>query len=264
MSVISLLSIIANMTVRDGVYQVNIPESWMQGRTTYGGLSAALCLQVTQTAYADLPPLRSAMISFIGPVGNIVNIKPTVLRKGKSVTYINVEMFNTQNQLATLCQFCFGATRESELNHLFVDAPQVNSPESYEDFLNFNHAPAFTKNFDVKLISGDRPISASEKHEFYLWCRHKYAVDNNMVTLLSIADMPPPAAMPMMKTVAPISSMTWMINFITSIPETENGWWLLNSQVEHVQQGYSSQNMRLWNSQGELMAIGRQSVAIFS
>lgn len=46
-----------------------ITEEWMQGRTTYGGLSAALCLAGTLSAHADLPPLRSAQVAFIGPAG---------------------------------------------------------------------------------------------------------------------------------------------------------------------------------------------------
>ena len=29
----------------DNTSRVNVPEDWMQGRTTYGGLTAALCLK---------------------------------------------------------------------------------------------------------------------------------------------------------------------------------------------------------------------------
>ena len=41
-----------------------LPENWMQGRTTYGGLTAALLLEAARRGHADLPPLRSAMINF--------------------------------------------------------------------------------------------------------------------------------------------------------------------------------------------------------
>ena len=69
----------------DGGWSITITEDWMQGRTTYGGLSAALCLQTVINEFPDLPPLRSAQINFIGPAGGEVTICNTVMRIGKSV-----------------------------------------------------------------------------------------------------------------------------------------------------------------------------------
>ena len=43
------------------------PAKWLQGRTVFGGLSAALSLQtVLLEAWPDLPPFKSAQVSFIG------------------------------------------------------------------------------------------------------------------------------------------------------------------------------------------------------
>jgi acyl-CoA thioesterase len=64
--------------------QVHIPEDWQQGRTTFGGLSAALCLAAAGRVIADLPPLRSAQLTFIGPVGGAVEIAPRLLRRGRA------------------------------------------------------------------------------------------------------------------------------------------------------------------------------------
>ena len=38
-----------------GVLDIAIPETWMQGRTAYGGLSAALCLEAAYTCFDGLP-----------------------------------------------------------------------------------------------------------------------------------------------------------------------------------------------------------------
>jgi acyl-CoA thioesterase len=46
--------------------RVTVPEDWMQGRTTYGGLTAALCLKAALPLAGDRP-LRSAQIAFVGP-----------------------------------------------------------------------------------------------------------------------------------------------------------------------------------------------------
>lgn len=246
----------------DGVWHINIPESWMQGRTTYGGLSSAICLQTINNDYPDLPPLRSAQINFIGPAGGDIFIKSTVLRQGKSVAYISAEMFDEKG-IATHAVFCFGAKRESRINKHFLETPGIPSPEESDDFFKFGPGPVFTQNFECLLASGDLPVSGSEDAEFYIWARHKDHTANNIAALLSIADMPPPAALAMFKQLAPISSMTWMVNFLSDDPQTDHGWWLLNSKAEHAKDGYTSQNMKVWNRSGELVITGRQNVAIF-
>jgi hypothetical protein len=54
-----------------------------QGRTTYGGCSAALCLEAAKrllrdqrhsAGAAELPPLRSAQVAFVGPAGGDVKV----------------------------------------------------------------------------------------------------------------------------------------------------------------------------------------------
>jgi acyl-CoA thioesterase len=60
----------------------------------------------------------------------------------------------------------------------------------------------------------------------------------------------------------PVSSVNWMINFLGE-PETEDGWWHIETKETATANGYSSQIMRFWNASGDLVAEGMQSVAIF-
>ena len=68
----------------------------------------------------------------------------------------------------------------------------------------------------------------------------------------------------MFKEFAPISSMTWMVNMLTDKPQSKDGWWLLQSRAENAAQGYTSQDMLVWTSDGEPVIAGRQSVTIFA
>ena len=243
-------------------WAINIPENWMQGRTTYGGLSAALCLQATLNDHANLPSLRSAQINFIGPAGGDVVMSSQVLRQGKSVSFVEAVM-EGEKGLATKATFCFGGERESRLNRDFTIAPDCPSISGSENFFKDGPGPVFTANFDCLLAQGDHPGSASTKHEHFMWIRFKEHVEISPVSLLAIADMPPPAVLPMFDGFAPISSMTWMVNFIQDEPTTDDGWWLMRTCAEHAKQGYSSQDMQIWNSNRELVLTGRQNVAIF-
>jgi len=123
-------------------WSVEITDNWMQGRTTYGGLSAALCLRTVEKSYPDLPPLRSAQVNFIGPVGGPVTIKSQVMRQGRSVAYIEAEMFGEKG-LATQAVFCFGANRDSRINQSFTVKPTVPAIESSNEFFDSGFAPSF-------------------------------------------------------------------------------------------------------------------------
>ncbi|MBX2846935.1 MAG: thioesterase family protein [Acidiferrobacterales bacterium] len=243
-------------------WQVNIPDTWMQGRTTYGGLSAALCLQAIYNEYANLAPLRSAQISFVGPAGGNLTISSKVLRRGKSVSYVSAEIKGEQG-IATHAVFCFGTSRPSNIEASFVGSPRVPDSDESTDFFKRGPGPVFTKNFDCLYSSGSQPISNAEDPDFHLWVRHKDKAANDIIALLSLADMAPPAILTMFKEIKPVSSMTWMINFLDDKPQTNEGWWLLNSKAEYAKDGYSSQSMKLWNSEGQLTLSGQQNVAIF-
>jgi hypothetical protein len=77
-------SMLATLVAVDDHYAITLPADWLQGRTAYGGLSASLCLQATLLAQPDLPPLRSAQFSFIGPASGALRIRPQLLRQGTS------------------------------------------------------------------------------------------------------------------------------------------------------------------------------------
>ena len=239
-----------------------IPENWMQGRTTYGGLSAALCLAAVNKSITDLPPLRSALINFVGPAGGDYHIDIKVLRQGKSVSTISADLVNSSG-LATHAVFTFGASRPSRLDRDFTVQPKLPSQADSEDFFKQGPGPTFSSNFDCRLARGGMPLSGSDQHEHFIWARHRDAAANDLVALVGLADMPPPAVLPMFTEFAPISSMNWMMNFLSEDISTDDGWWLMRSAAEHARDGYSSQDMQVWNTRGELVITGRQNVAVF-
>lgn len=247
----------------DHVVEAHIPETWMQGRTTYGGLTAALSLQAALGLVDDLP-LRSAQVAFVGPVGGDVSIKPTLLRRGKNTAYVSVDI-TAESGVTAQSIFAFGKARESAYHFDDMPMPEVGDPDEIKSFFREGPRPGFTQNFDMKGALGDPPISASSSKSIGLWMRH---LDPNApqdaTAVLAIADAPPPAVMSMFKEPARISSMTWMAEFMTDTIATDpDGWFFAQSTAQLAKDGYSSQSMRLWNRQGEPVLVGRQTIAIF-
>lgn len=248
----------------DGAQTAHIPENWMQGRTTYGGLTAALCLN------AALPlsggrPVRTAQVAFVGPVSGDVVTTPTLLREGKNTAFVQTRMMGADG-VAAEAIFTFGAARESALDYANLPMPDVTSAEATPSYFGDSpKRPGFTNNFNMRLAAGARPISGSKDADISIWMRHKdTAAPINATTLLSIGDAPPPAAMSMFTTPGRISSMTWMAEFLTDNITTTDGWLLARHTAETARDGYSSQRMVMWNADGEPMMIGRQTIAVFA
>lgn len=248
----------------DQSIDAHIPESWMQGRTTYGGLTAALSLHGALGLVDDIP-LRSAQVAFVGPVGGDVRIKPTLLRRGKNTAFVSVDVV-AETGIAAQSIFAFGARRESALHFDDMPMPVARAPEEIESFFDKDRPrPGFTQNFDMLMASGGRPVSGSSEKSIGLWMRHLDPdAPQDATAVLAIGDAPPPAAMSMLSVPSRISSMTWMAEFMTdSISTDPEGWFYAQHTAQLSKDGYSSQSMRLWNRQGEPILVGRQTIAVF-
>ena len=72
----------------------------MQGKTTYGGLSAALCLEGARRLLLEdggsLPPLRSASVAFVGAAG------------GEEDTFSALGMIPDTDTIGRLCEMTGG------------------------------------------------------------------------------------------------------------------------------------------------------------
>jgi len=238
------------------------PANWLQGRTAYGGLSAAMALHlVLQETPEGLPPLKAAQLSFIGPVTESVCFRSELLRRGKSVTQIGVDA-RVGDALALRAAFIFGAPRSSSIRHVQSQRPAVQGPEAYRSLPGSPLLPNHFGNFDVRFIGSALPVSGAATPELLAWVRLNDGRDVRPdVALLALGDCLPPASMACFTQPAPISSMTWSIDFPR--PARHSDWFLQRSRSLVASDGYSFQLMEVWDQQGELVLVGTQTVAIF-
>ncbi len=254
--------IIRNITT-DNTAQV--PEDWRQGRTTYGGMSAALCVAGALREIPDVPPLRSAQFAFVGPAAGTLRIEPTVLRAGKNTVYIGVDLHG-ESGLATRATLTFAAARDSTLHYSAGQIPEVAKPADCNEFFPGRSGPRFMQHFEIRRAGGHPPISASATPELLVWIRHRdEAAHAGLLGLIALADALPPAAFAMFTAPAPISTMTWSIEIADLlVAVTNDGWYLMSSLGEYVANGYTGQDMHLWTGAGAQVLMARQTVAIFT
>lgn len=232
-----------------------IGEGWLQGRTAYGGASAAIALHAAMRAVPDLPPLRSAQIAFVGPLSGAVTATPTLLRRGKNSAFVAVDVA-TEHSIGLRALFLFMASRPSSVSHASLAPPPHGDPEA--DLVDSGTLPqGFLQNFD--LTRGPRTPGSVLR---WARLRERGSLDP-FIELIAIADALPPAAMTLIDGWGPISTTTWQLNLVTDAPATRDGWWLLEAKTLHAADGNSSQSMTIWNRDGSPIATATQSVALF-
>ncbi|MBP7815926.1 MAG: thioesterase family protein [Phenylobacterium sp.] len=248
-----------------GSFSVTLPDDWLQGRTAFGGLSAALCWEAAQRSGEALPPLRSAQFAFVGPAGGQLRIEPTLLRRGKSAAFYSVDLFG-DDTLAVRGLLAFGASRDSTLDQVDLPAPAVPGWDDCPTFFESTDRRRFLQHFDSRFAAGARAFTPDAKPEMLVWLRHRDAgASATLAALIALADALPPAAIVNFQPGAgPISTMTWSIDVLSDAPRSESGWWLVRSTAQTAVQGYSAQDMAVWDDQGRPVMAMRQTVAIFT
>lgn len=239
-------------------FTATIPPDWMQGRTAFGGLSAALALQAALDLEPDLPPLRSAQIAFIGPLAGDVAVTATRLRRGRNAAFLQSDVISDAG-LGLRATFVFMAPLASATAH--DETPRASAAAPAPDAKLYTGPETFfTGNFNFHDPKADLGPA-----EWLRWARLR-ARDglHPMVELMTIGDALPPAAFKLAQDrPTPLSSLNWQINLVAPEPVTQDGWWLLHARADRARDGYSSQRMTIWNAAGEPVAEAMQGVAIF-
>jgi acyl-CoA thioesterase len=239
-----------------------IPEHWHQGRTAFGGFSAALALSAALRVGGELPPLRSAQVSFVGPLAGEVSVNARVLRRGRNASWVSAEI-KGEGGIGLTATFVFMGPVESTLHLNDCPPPaELIDLNDAQPFAFHEHTPAFLRNhFEVRFAM---PKSAGKLPELCWWIRPTECEQlDPMIALLLTADALPPGVLPLLNPRVRVSSMTWQCNLLTPTPTTRDGWWLLRSSGDYAELGCSSQRMQIWNADGEPVMAGMQSIALF-
>jgi len=252
-----IADILSQADLVENGFRTTVPADWMQGRTAYGGLTTALALHAAQRIEADLPPLRSAQVAFVGPLAGAVTITAQRLRRGRNATYIDTEV-RSEAGLGLRATFLFMAPLPSAVTHDAMSRAERHPPEpNVKTYIGPDEF--FTGNFEF------HDVKVPGAAEWLRWARLRGRDGlDPAVELLAIADGLPPAAFKLFDKQVPLSSLTWHVNLLTTDLSTQDGWWLLQAATDRAVDGFSSQRMRIWNAAGAPVVDAMQSVAIFA
>lgn len=256
--------------VRSNPANVVIPDAWGQGRASFGGLVAALVYEAMNAQVDAGRPVRSLAITFVGPAAPDVPIsfEAEVLREGRAVSQVLGRAVQN-GQVVTLIQGSFGASRDSIISVDAEPAPQVKPAEDCQE-LPFipNVTPGFTRFLAMRWAIGAMPYTGQAKRQMGGWVQLRGEDQPQAITeshLLALVDAWPPAVLPYLKTPAPGSTLTWTIEFVQPLKQMSSAdWYLYRANIEYARDGYGHVAAALWDAQGDLLAISRQTTTVFA
>jgi acyl-CoA thioesterase len=258
------LSNILQRLVNSPDNHTDFDNTWTQGRSAFGGLSAAFAVTAMRKALGSALPLRSLMVSFIAPLPpGTVQVQSRILRQGRNVTQMSAEVLS-DGQVCLQALAAFGVARDE----LQVVAPQIK-PESRDSGLNIaehrKRMPEFLQYFEGAWLGEGLPFSGKRSNTLNMWVKHQAGMgefaDEKLVT---IADIPPPVVLSYFDTPpVPASSLTWSLEFVQPAERIDSDWFYLQFTAEAAAEGYTQQSGRIYSESGELCALSRQCMVYF-
>jgi acyl-CoA thioesterase len=248
--------------------ELTVDDSWTQGRSVFGGLTAAMVLTYieTQTGLKD-SNLRTINIHFCGPAneGEPCELQYKILSEGRSVVQVEGQLLQN-GAVKTQVIACFGRQRISGIR---VIQPPLLFEKLPEDGMKMPFikgvAPGFVEYLDTRFTSTALPYSGSSEAVISGWIRFE---DRPEVfsdsAILALIDAWPPAVMPMLSQPAPTSSITWNVEFIQPREAlAADDYLYYHCEVVQAASGYAHTEGKIYHPNGQLLALSRQLVGVY-
>lgn len=242
-----------------------IPDSWAQGRTTYGGLTAAIVLHAMQQGVEPDRKLRALDINFTRPfeANSPYHIEVETLGEGKTVCVKNARLIQDGKVRANLRgDFCRPLPNDKRID-LFTP-PQLRPIDQCWRF-DGPFLPVFFQNMEVYLASKAPPFSGKPVYDMQGWMRYKetpHAITT--AHLVGLIDAWPPTAAAHYDKPVPMSTISWHLHFTLDADHFAPTDFLgYHSSVSFEEAGISSTVAYIWRPDGRLLAKSVQTNIIY-
>jgi hypothetical protein len=241
---------------------IDVTEDWLQGRSAFGGLQSAVAVKAMRALVPAAMPLRTLQTTFIAPIAGTIRVRATVLRAGKNTIHVEARLFDGDDTAAIVIGV-FGTARASVVARLPVQV-SVTSDKPIALRYTAGIMPAFLQHFDARWFRGGAPYSGSTVPEMVVELGMRDDGTCSEAHAIAIADFIPPVALAMLKTPAPGSSLTWMLEFLVDrFDDLALSGWRVDAEMIAARDGYTNQSTMVWGPNGVPVALSRQSMVVF-
>jgi acyl-coenzyme A thioesterase PaaI-like protein len=257
--------LLASARPESGGLQLDVPADWMQGRSVFGGLQVAFALQAMRALVPSVP-LRTLQTTFVAPVSGSMQAHARIVRQGKNVTHVEARIGDEASPQAIVIG-AFGNARSSAVARTVVRPELTYDPARVVGVpfeARSESAPHFAGHFSVRWLRGLPPFTGDTTFDHVL----EVGIDDDgsasEAHLIAIADYPPPIGLSHLKTVAPGSTLTWMLQLLVDdLTDLPLSGIRIDAELVAARDGYTSQSVTVYAPDGTALALSQQSMLVF-
>ena len=244
-----------------------LPDTWGQGRTAFGGITAGFLHHALSQVVDKDRSLRAYHTNFVGPVSFDKPLELVVekLRSGRNMSQYLARL-QQDGKVCVCVQACFGVERSSKIQVDKLPTHSMKLPQKAKFIPQIPKVtPRFFRHYELAIEQGQIPFSWSKHSHYHGWMRFKEAVSEfNYTHLISLIDAWPPAIIQQLKLPAPVSTVSWDIELVQPLaPGSENPWFGYQVDTKLANGGYAHTEATIWDDKERVIALSRQTIAVF-
>lgn len=242
---------------------ITMPDGWMQGRSTFGGLTAAAMAALARNTEPELDrALRSASIQLLAPVvPGATRGEATVLRRGRNITFVEVRLLQA-DALVARSTMVFAKPLASTIEVAAPPKPEVGDPDTFSPIPFIEGVtPEFTKKVDMRWAQGRPPFMGGTEAAFTGLFQYRVPL-GDAEGLLALLDTYPAPVLSLATQPCPASTVTWTAHLLT-IPTAFEDWFTLRYETIAGTNGLHTITGRLYDGTGTMVGWTEQLVAVF-
>lgn len=253
------------------LYDVEVPDSWQQGRGAFGGWGLATLVRAIESfaraeGHGEERPLRSLTAelpsaALIGPASVVVE----PVRLGKGVSTVAAKL--VQGDEVRACATAILAFPRAPAAATFCELtkPVLRPFEEVPKLPTRGIGPVFTQHFEYR-SDGPYPFTAGQEALTLGWVRAKHAGEISKAALLvALADAYWPASFSRASGPFPIATVAFTLQVTTNLDRVHLDEPLAYRARTWVQgDGFFVEQRELWTTEGVLAALNQQTFAILA
>ena len=248
----------------DGLFDIDVPDGWQQGRGAFGGLVLAYLVRAVEATLSDPSRvLRSLTGELVGPLQpGPATVRVEILRAGSGVTTTAARVIQG-GEVQAHAVIASGAPRAP-----FEQAPVLPrpTPPPWRDVpgtpMGPPAAPVFTPHLELRL-DGPLPFTgvASDTRG---WVRLRHpGADRGSAYLVALADSLWPSLLNGISEPRPIATLAFSFQRVRGLDGLDPDAPLYyRGRVLAGSDGYAVEQRELWGEDGRLVALNEQTIVV--
>lgn len=250
----------------DGLYVIDIPDAWQQGRGAFGGLVLAMLVRAIRAHEPDPDrALRSLTAALPGPVQpGPAQIRVDVLRSGSGVSTLTAQLVQGDEVLSHVLAI-LGRARVSDRDRMLLSPPTlVPWREVPVAPIRAPIAPVFTQHCEFRPVGGYPFTGQSGNPQVQGWARFLGLGPRwEEADLVATADIYWPALLltePGPRPMVTVAFSFQLLHAPALLPPDAPLFY--RGSTLAARDGYVVEQRELWSESGELVALNEQTLAL--